>query len=116
MARQKKQQQHLPGPGMAPPTIPVLNEKAELVQDLTTRRMALQQEEDTARADLIGEIHTQVQKGNLKPQPKSDSDIVEIYKFVHSETGEETILKWGRKEGVKVNKAKKRSAAAEVTL
>ncbi len=110
MARKSKQG-NLDAPGMAPPTIPVLDEKAELVRELTTKRMALQVEEEAARADLIEEVHTQVAKGNLKPPPKSDREIVPIYTFTDSE-GIKLVLKWGRKEGVKVNKAKEPSAAA----
>lgn len=107
-----RKQQTLDAPGMAPASIPIIEEKAELVRNLTTQRMSLQNQEETARLDLIGEIHKQIQEGNLKVPPGSDTDIVSIYNFNDTETGEKLVVKWGRHEGVKVNKAKPPRAAA----
>lgn len=112
MSPRGKKQPSLPGEGMESENIPDLEEAADKYRDLVTKRMALQKDEEQAKADLIGEIHKQIQGGHLKQPPESDSSLVAIYRY-QDDDGVERMIKWGRKEAVKVNKAKDTDADAE---
>lgn len=95
--------------GTAPKRIQRLEDCAEAYRNIVLDRVEMQKKETEAKQTLLAEIQKQITAGRLVPHVDTDGEVVPVYRF-DSDEGE-IVIRYGKKEAVRVGKAKDEEAA-----
>lgn len=83
-----------------------IEDAAAIYRGHMLERMDMTKREKEAKDALIGVVQKQVEDGKLELPPGwSDGEVVTVYRF-QGDDGEELEIKYGRKDQVRVRKAK----------